>query len=200
MRENDFNTVMTRALAILLAASLPAGGSETLPEPVRQMLASHCTDCHDADVKKGGVDLDFESLDLHSPASATLLERMHRALATDEMPPAKKARPEAAAKSAVLSWLDDTLVRKVPRHAAGLRRLTRVEYENTISKVFGIPFKVSSGFPADTSSHGFDNVAVGSDATERAAEGLQRNLGQKVGGAGAGVCTEGQGAQRERGG
>jgi mono/diheme cytochrome c family protein len=159
MRENDFNTVMIRALAVLLAASLPAGGSETLPEPVRQMLASHCTDCHDADVKKGGVNLDFESLDLHSPASATLLERMHRALANDEMPPAKKPHPNAAENSAVLAWLDETLVQKVPRHAVGLRRLTRVEYENTISKVFGIPFKVSSGFPADTNSHGFDNVA-----------------------------------------
>lgn len=159
MPENNFSHHLTRAIAACFALVILAQGAEPLPEPVREMLATYCTDCHDADAKKGGVDLDFASLDLQSSASATLLERMHRALATDEMPPAKKARPEAAAKSAVLGWLDDTLVRKVPRHAAGLRRLTRVEYENTISKVFGIPFKVSTGFPADTSSHGFDNVA-----------------------------------------
>ena len=159
MREKDFNTLTTRILAVLFAASLPAGGSENLPESVRQVLASQCTECHDADAKKGGVNLDFESVDLHSPSSATLLERMHRALANDEMPPAKRPRPNAAKKSAVLAWLDETLVQKVPRHALGLRRLTRVEYENTINKVFGIPFKVPSGFPADTTSHGFDNVA-----------------------------------------
>ena len=159
MRENNFISQLARAFAACLALTIPVQGAERLPEPVRQMLTSHCTDCHDADAKKGGVNLDFASLDLQSPASASLLERMHRALANDEMPPAKKPRLDAAAKGAVLTWLDDTLVHKVPRHAAGLRRLTRVEYENTVGKVFGIWFKVSSGFPADTRSHGFDNIA-----------------------------------------
>ena len=59
MRENDFKTLTTRVLAVLFAASLPAGGSENLPETVRQVLASQCTECHDADAKKGGVKLDF---------------------------------------------------------------------------------------------------------------------------------------------
>jgi mono/diheme cytochrome c family protein len=159
MPDNHFQAAITGTWAVLLAFSIPAGATESLPEPVRRLIAGHCTDCHDADAKKGGVNLDFESLDLHAPASATLLERIHRALASDEMPPAKKPRLDPAEKSTVLAWLDETLVNKVPRHAVGLRRLTRVEYEKTIVKVFGIPFRVSSGFPADTNKHGFDNIA-----------------------------------------
>lgn len=144
-------------------AFLVCGGwtfaAEPLPEPVRRVLSQHCTDCHDADTRKGGVNLDVDALDLQTPAVATLLERVQRALDKNEMPPSKKPRPGPIEKEALLGWLDDTLTRKVPKRPTGLRRLTRVEYENTVSRIFGIPFKVSSGFPADTTSHGFDNIA-----------------------------------------
>ncbi|MEY2599319.1 MAG: hypothetical protein RLZZ142_1578, partial [Verrucomicrobiota bacterium] len=134
-------------------------GVETLPEPVWAMVSEHCTGCHDGDTKKGGVNLDFTSIDLQVRGNAELLERMYRALEKGEMPPPKKARPEAAKREAVLAWLDETLTHKVPRHAVGLRRLTRGEYERTVAKALGVPFKVPFGFPADTTSHGFDNVA-----------------------------------------
>ena len=134
-------------------------GVERLPEPVWAVLSEHCTGCHDADTKKGGVNLDFTTIDLQVPANGGLLERVYRALEKGEMPPPKKARPEAGKREAVLAWLDETLTHKVPRHAVGLRRLTREEYERTVAKALGVSFKVPMGFPADTSSHGFDNVA-----------------------------------------
>jgi len=134
-------------------------GTETVPDPVQRVLAAHCTGCHDAETKKGGINLDFASVELRSPDTAALLERMRRALVKNEMPPAKKPHPHPVEKAALTAWLEDTLVHKVPRLAPGLRRLTRLEYENTISRVFGISFRVPSGFPADTSAHGFDNLA-----------------------------------------
>lgn len=159
MRVNSVTRLLGGAVAFLFAAGMRSTGAEPIPNPVQQVLSRHCTDCHDAEEKKGGVNLDLTALDLQMPSNAALLERVLRAVEQNEMPPAKKPRPAPGEKAALLGWLDATLTHKVPRHAPGLRRLTRVEYENTISRVFGIPFKVSSGFPADTSGHGFDNVA-----------------------------------------
>ena len=157
MRVRNFVCRLTAPLAVLLG--VPAQATEPLPQSVLGLISRHCIDCHDADSKKGDVNLDFTSVDLQVPRNAELLERIHRALATGEMPPPKKDRPPAADKDAALSWLDDTLVRKVPRHAPGLRRLTRVEYERTVGKVFGISFKAPEGFPADTVGSGFEGVA-----------------------------------------
>jgi hypothetical protein len=159
MRHPVFLRLLIAASGLLPVDGLLLAAGETVPAPIQKVLAAHCTGCHDADTQKGGINLEFASLDLRSPATASLLERMHRALEKNEMPPAKKPRPDPAEKAALAAWLDDTLVSKVPRYAAGLRRLTRVEYENTINRVFGIPFRAPSGFPGDTSAHGFDNIA-----------------------------------------
>jgi hypothetical protein len=132
---------------------------ESLPIHVRDFLSEHCVDCHDRAEQKGKVMLDFDKIDFSSPTSARLLEQVHRVLEKGEMPPKKKARPPHTQSQSLLAWLDTTLTSKVPPHTVTLRRLNRTEYANTLLNVFGFPYVIPPGFPADTESHGFSNVA-----------------------------------------
>src|SRR5262245_59441742 len=59
---------------------------------VSKFVTRHCTDCHNADVKRGGLDLDrikAEGVDAH----LKVWEKVARKLAGRQMPPAGKPRP-----------------------------------------------------------------------------------------------------------
>ena len=81
------------------------------------------------------------------------------------MPPAKKARPDAADKTKALASLRSMIVaaenaRRGVEVRTGLRRLTRGEYENTLRDLLDLPgLAVQGELPADGSAHGFDNNA-----------------------------------------
>ncbi|MCB1089349.1 MAG: DUF1587 domain-containing protein, partial [Verrucomicrobiae bacterium] len=88
--------------------------------------------------------------------------KVHDRIASGEMPPKKKPRPETAETEAVTTWLSSALVEaeKATLDAegrTGIRRLTRSEYENTVRDLFDLPgIALKSGLPADGSAHGFD--------------------------------------------
>ena len=87
----------------------------------------------------------------------------------DRSPPArcrrkKKPRPPAADTAAATKWLHDVLVAAEDAATAtgggpALRRLTRVEYENTRPRPVrpARPRRSQGDLPADGSAHGFDN-------------------------------------------
>src|SRR5262249_51731862 len=81
------------ALALLLvvpAARLP---SEPAPKNVRAFLQSHCLECHDSDLRKGGLDLTELSFDLNSRQTFSQWVKVGDRVAAGEMPPRKKPRP-----------------------------------------------------------------------------------------------------------
>ena len=72
-------------------------------------LGQHCFECHDADVKKGGLDLTALSLDLKDPRNFETWVKVHDSVADGEMPPKKKPRPEAKLAETFLKSLDSQL-------------------------------------------------------------------------------------------
>ncbi|MDG2214305.1 MAG: hypothetical protein P8M70_10775, partial [Verrucomicrobiota bacterium] len=60
-------------------------------QPVEKILDAHCLDCHDADTKKGGINLTklLAATNLNEPKIATLWEKVDQAVRTGEMPPKK---------------------------------------------------------------------------------------------------------------
>ena len=61
-----------------------------------------------------------------------------------EMPPKKRKRPPAVETTAVTKWLHQSLLaaekkRLDAQGRTALRRLTRVEYENTVRDLFELP-------------------------------------------------------------
>ncbi|MBK8037093.1 MAG: DUF1592 domain-containing protein [Verrucomicrobiaceae bacterium] len=138
------------------------GGSTFAAVPVAAFLESHCVDCHDADVKKGGLDLESLTFD---PANAAWIKVFER-VRDGEMPPKKKPQPEKNEKDLFLAALKEPLLKTDQADIAAngrvrSRRLTRVEYEHTMHDLLGIDIPLKTLLPEDRASHGFETVADG---------------------------------------
>lgn len=126
-------------------------------QKIEGFLESHCFDCHDADMKKGGLDLDALGRNLADPAAMAKWVRIHDRVQSGEMPPKKK--PADADKSKFLAELGASLTgAHAKARGTVLRRLNRVEYGNTINDLFGTQLDLASMLPEDGRSHEFDNV------------------------------------------
>ena len=154
---------MCRRLASLLAVFALAGFA--LAQPPAEFFKKHCLDCHDAESKRGDFDLSSLKLDLTNADNFARWVKVHDRIESGEMPPAKKARPDAADKAKALASLRTLIVaaeeaKRSGEVRTGLRRLTRGEYENTLRDLLDIPgLAVQGELPADGSAHGFDNNA-----------------------------------------
>ncbi len=130
----------------------------TLPA-IQPFLNQHCTECHDADVKKGGLNLSSLSTDGTDAAAHKKWVRVFDRVAAGEMPPTKKPRPAEDEIKAFTSALGGELTAK---HAAQkgtvLRRLNRREYQNTINDLLGVKVNVIDSLPEDGRAQGFDNI------------------------------------------
>jgi mono/diheme cytochrome c family protein len=110
------------ALLALLGGHSPAETSKPLPA----FLDQHCVECHDADVKKGGLDLASLKFDPSKSAWIKVFERVR----DGEMPPKKKPQPEKAEKDLFLAALKEPLLEADAADIAAngrvrSRRLTR---------------------------------------------------------------------------
>jgi hypothetical protein len=124
---------------------------------------AHCYRCHSETAKKGGLDLSALKLDLANPENFARWVKIHDRIESGEMPPGKKDRPAAAETRAALQSLHGMLVKAEQAKRAGevrtgVRRLTRVEYENTVRDLLDLPgIPLQGELPADGTAHGFDN-------------------------------------------
>ncbi len=147
-------------MAIVVAASMTSRAE--VPPAVHAILENRCFDCHDADTKKGGLDLTAMPLDFSNVDTFAKWVKIHDRIEAGEMPPKKKPRPAADEVKTVTGWLADSLIKAEKERLdgesrTGVRRLTRAEYENTVRDLFdltGIPLQ--NGLPMDGSAHGFD--------------------------------------------
>src|SRR5688500_17277079 len=76
---------------LLTVASASLGA--TLPPNNREFLEKHCFECHDAEVKKGGLDLTALKFDLANSTTFSTWVLIHDRVNNGEMPPKKKPRP-----------------------------------------------------------------------------------------------------------
>ena len=149
-------TALVFALFGAFAVSAPAATGRAA------FFALHCTECHDAETKKGNLDLTSLKPDFADAENFARWVKVHDRIESGEMPPKKKARPPAADTAAVVKALRESLLAAEQAKLAGtgrtgLRRLTRAEYENTIRDLFDMPgIALQGNLPADGSAHGFD--------------------------------------------
>jgi len=145
-----------------LALTLATVAAAAAPAEVQPFLKAHCAECHDAEMKKGGLDLEALAFG-NDEASLTKWTRIHDRIAAGEMPPAKKPQPAADEKAAALKALGAAITAEEQKSGArtGLRRLNRTEYENTVRDLLGVEVRLRDILPPDTPAHGFDTVADG---------------------------------------
>ena len=166
---------MTFRAAILGLLLLPLGSAGALAP----FLEKHCVECHDADTKKGGLDMTALRPDLQDPKSFAAWVKIHDRTANGEMPPKKKDRPAAGEMSAYLGALSASLLREdVARIAAQgrsvERRMNRFEYENAVRDLLQAPWlDIKESLPEDTEAHRFNKSGEALDVSHVQ---LQRTL------------------------
>ena len=151
-------------LLTLFALSRASAAAQTFEAEFAPLLEASCIECHDADTKSR---LNFDALghDLSDPATfrqwVKVFDRVHKG----DMPPAKKPRPDPAVLAAAMDGLESDLLQA--NHAmqqsqgrVPFRRLTRLEYAQTLRDLLGIEEDVAGSLPAESDSGGFDTVGA----------------------------------------
>lgn len=145
-----------------VAAAAEAGA--VLPH-VAAVLKQHCYECHGPDTAEAGLRLDQLPADFTTFEKARLWTKVHDRIAAGEMPPKGSPRLSAAEQSGVTKWLHENLLSAdlqslPPQGSLVLRRLNRVQYENTIRDLLSTNLELQERLPADGRAFGFDNVGA----------------------------------------
>lgn len=145
--------------ALAFAAEPPFG------KEFQFFLEDHCFDCHDGGTTKAGLDLESLAFDSSDPQNLAIWTHVHDRVLSGEMPPKKKARPDADELSAFIKAGTDPILRawsdiyKRSGRTAG-RRLNPTEYEYTLRDLLNAQWlELKDMLPPDAEAHGFDNVA-----------------------------------------
>src|SRR2546426_9134673 len=142
--------------SVFFALGMVSIPTRAATKDVQPFLQKHCFECHDADMKKGGLDLTSLPLDLKNPQTFARWVKVHDRVTTGEMPPKKKARPQPAELRSFTNALDSALLatdrqRIAAEGRATQRRLNRFEYEDTLCDLLGVPYlEVKSFLPEDS--------------------------------------------------
>jgi cytochrome c553 len=152
-----FTSVLCLAAALLPAGRAMAQSAGLLESTVE----TYCTDCHNAQMKTGGLSLEkVSSADVG--AQAATLEKVLHKLRAGEMPPVGNPGPEPADRAALVKWLETELDKASAAHpnpgAPAVHRLNKAEYSNAVRDLLGLDMDNSAGLPADDSGYGFDNI------------------------------------------
>ena len=155
------------ALATALGGTVPKSGAPLEGQKVLALLERHCADCHDADTHKGDFRLDQLRADLGTTPAPDAAKHWGRVLArveAGEMPPPKKERPPLKDTEQIQAWTKRTLAQEIKlRRQDGrgrMRRLNRLEYENTLHDMLGITTPLQDMLPLDEEADGFDTSAA----------------------------------------
>jgi len=157
------------------SAAVPAADSHTA------LVKQYCTVCHNERLKTGGLSLaDFDAT--KASRQARVAEKMIRKLRAGMMPPAGVKRPDAAALHALAIALETQIDQAVATRANAawrpFQRLNRAEYTRAVRDLLDIDVDVTAFLPADTVSHGFDNIADEQTFSPTLMEGYLRGASQ----------------------
>lgn len=149
--------------AVLQAGDEQRPGSQSggLGDASHAFLQQHCLRCHGPAKSSGQFRLDQLGTDLSNPETYAAWEQVISRVRAAEMPPEKEPRPAAEQRDEFLSVVTARLEAESSREKRGrviLRRLNRVEYENTLNDLFAVRVSVRDMLPEDAVQQGFDNV------------------------------------------
>src|SRR5665213_4485028 len=152
-------------IAVLSAVTLLTPLAEGASAAIDRFVSKNCVECHDADSKKGDLDLTVFKFDLANTTNFSEWVKVHDRVASGEMPPPKKKeRPNAKDLQAFTNELSTALTTadraQVAREGrATERRLNRYEYEETLRDLLSLPYlDVKELLPEDRESHGFNKI------------------------------------------
>ena len=159
---NPLHTLALFTLALChLAAPLSAADFD---RDVKPILLKKCVSCHGPDEANGDVRLDTLSPDLvkNAPAAETWHDALN-ALNLGEMPPKDEPQLTAKEREILTGWITEQIRLAVTaRRSTGgrvvIRRINRLEYQNTMRDLLGLDLNFARNLPPDSPSEdGFTN-------------------------------------------
>ena len=150
-------------LPLLLAPALAFAAAPDFGKDVKPLLETYCFKCHGNGKKKGGLALDGFTTPEAAIKAPKVWHEVLENLRTSAMPPDdEEKQPTLAERERLMKWIDLVVFATDPDKPdpgrVTLRRLNRVEYNNTVRDLVGIGFQPGDDFPADDSGYGFDNI------------------------------------------
>lgn len=144
-------------------ASAQTAEDHVFSRDVAPFLERYCTDCHGGSDPEAKLALDRYQESGNVQEDYDVWEKVLSMLTERHMPPAEETQPTEAeihnvlrSIRAELETFDCSQVHRPGR--VTIRRLNRVEYNNTIHDLLGIDFEPAADFPSDDVGHGFDNI------------------------------------------
>ncbi len=151
-------------IAIFLFVGAVAADESEFIADVLPVLKSNCVACHGPDTQESNIRLDNLSTDLlNDRAAAENWHAVLEVLKSGEMPPEDEPQLSSQQLQALTDWISKTIKHAVDasRDTSGrvvLRRLNRVEYQNTMFDLLGLDMDYIRDLPPDSvSSDGFTN-------------------------------------------
>jgi len=151
-------------LAWVMAPQLVAAEAPNEWTIVSSLLRGYCHRCHGPDEQNNDLRLDTLSTDLlHDSAAAETWHDVLGAINRGEMPPEDEPQLTDEERRLIVDWLTREIERVVERKQSTggrpvLRRLNRVEYQNTMRDLLGIDTDFASNLPPESMSEdGFKN-------------------------------------------
>lgn len=144
---------------LLFAAAHPSRCVADDREQSQQFFNSFCVSCHGE--KSPKADLRLDQIEVKQWNEPGLLDGIYTAIESGEMPPEDAPKhPDSGQSRAVQKVLSIQLRAIAEKQKPGmLKRLSRVEYQNTVNDVFGTDFSLLDRLPLDNINAGFDNNA-----------------------------------------
>ncbi len=136
-------------LGIVASAEANPIASTKLQEAALQQFENHCFDCHDAESRKGDLDL-VSALEKSGTDHSLIFEN----LITAKMPPANKAQPGLKEKQTMLQWLAQHQTGKSPD---SYRRISRHEFVQSANDLLGVKLDLTGDIPEDRGTNDFDS-------------------------------------------
>ncbi|MEK6258105.1 MAG: DUF1587 domain-containing protein [Planctomycetota bacterium] len=163
-------TFVSAVLLVAISFSAAAASAAESPELTarfatqgRAFVSKHCLECHGEKEPKADLNLFADNEASSVVKRRAVWESVLDMVATGQMPPPEKPRPEQAEidkfVAVVNALFDDADLHAKPDPGrVTVRRLNRTEYNNTVRDLMFIDFNAAEDFPSDDIGHGFDNI------------------------------------------
>ena len=164
---------MRRFLKSVCVAGLVTGLLSLIPKAtvadddggIHAFLQIYCVDCHGGGEPEAGLSLEQCDLHLDDADNFQLWAHAFSRVERGEMPPADGERPAAEERAAWLQVLEAALAqadraRQTRYGRSELRRLSRVEYANSLQDILGLQhLELAEMLPPDSLAHGYQKSA-----------------------------------------
>ncbi len=145
-------------LLIFIGTKCGLMAAAPLKPSANHFFEKHCLECHDADSEKGGLNLEKIDYAMSGRAQTDLWTRIFDRIENGEMPPPKQAQPILEEREAILAAIQPALTKADQSgREVVLRRLNRIEYQNTIRELLAVELDFNDLLPEDQQAGGFDN-------------------------------------------